>query len=141
MLGAHHAKKKKKEHHHYLYCNEESKQLPLLSPISILAMDALTRRECVDAKTGVIIEGLPEDVCPPSAAAHSHAAKSHQICLDAGGACSVLLDGFYPVATVSVVLGAVVLLWLRGVLPRLDELPVSSWHAPVSGTQQKKKHA
>ena len=120
------------------YCDEKSVLPPHASqlnppktihPLNHAAMDAMTTRQCVDPATSLPIGGLPDDVCPASAAGHSHAAREHQLCVDAGGVCAVLRDGFYPVAGVSIALGAAILLWLRATLPGLDALPLAAWHA------------
>ena len=100
-------------------------------------MDAMTTRQCVDPATSLPIGGLPDDVCPASAAGHSHAAREHQLCVDAGGVCAVLRDGFYPVAGVSIALGAAILFWLRATLPGLDALPLAAWHARARAEKAK----
>ena len=47
--------------------------------------------------------------------------------------CKLVRDGFYPLAALAVACGAGILLWLQRVLPQLEALPLTAWHARAPG--------
>jgi hypothetical protein len=80
-------------------------------------MDALTARRCVG--------GGAAAACGPASAGGT----ADGACLEAGGSCVVARDGFYVLSGVAVAGGAVLLAWIRRVLPRLEAMPQSAWRA------------
>jgi len=81
------------------------------------AMDALTRRGC-QAPGGELLDA-------PCPASHEGAAA----CVAAGGACTTLRDGFFPLSYSLLVLGVALGLVFRRALPALQARPLTSWRA------------
>lgn len=100
---------------------------PPTNPTPSAAMDWLTTHKCVLPEGVEVSEGLVLTCHAGPAAGHGPDAVAHDVCTSAGGRCVVTHDGFYRIAAVAVAFGAVLMLWLQRVLPRLEQLPLSSW--------------
>ncbi len=84
------------------------------------AVDFLTARTCVG-----VDPTLSAHACP-----HSRTAgRADNACTRAGGECAVSRDGYYMLSYGAVAFGALLFLWLRRVMPRLEALPLDQWHA------------
>lgn len=83
-------------------------------------VDLLTARTCVGADPS-----LSAHACP-----HSRTAgRAGNACTRAGGECAVSRDGYYALSYSAVIVGAVLFVWFRRVMPRLEALPLDQWHA------------
>lgn len=52
-------------------------------------------------------------------------------CAAAGGECVLIRDGFYIVASLTILFGMILSLWLKRTVSRLESLPTSAWRAPI----------
>lgn len=84
------------------------------------AVDLLTARTCVG-----VDPTLSAHACPRSRTA----GRADNACTRAGGECAVARDGYYMLSYGAVAFGALLFLWLRRAMPRLEALPLDQWHA------------
>lgn len=85
-----------------------------------MLIDVLSERKCRGATWDV-----PESACP----ANQAAAAEGNACTLAGGKCVMVRDGFYMLSYGMMVVGLLVGLWYRKVLPQLETLSIESWRA------------
>lgn len=85
-------------------------KLPVMS-----AVDWLTSKRCI---------GAARTLVHPSCASKADGIS----CVLAGGKCHMLRDGFYPVASLCLIVGLILFqLWIRPAVQKLEKIPKSSW--------------
>jgi hypothetical protein len=95
------------------------------------AIDALTIRRC---SSGLNEAGWLDAACGPASAAGA----ADGACLEAGGSCMIVRDGFYVLSGVAVVSGIWIAFWLTATLRRLETLPLTAWRAPIKRSERRK---
>jgi len=103
---------------------------------SLYVMDSLTRKECIDEDGNELLDGR-NSVC--------HAPSTE--CIDAGGSCVVLTDGYYIQVVICTVAGIVWLIVFTQQVLALQHLPEQKWRIETalstskqaSGHQKSKK--
>lgn len=102
---------------------------------SFFLIDVLTRTTCTPADpddTLLAAGGLASLACPSKPRELTHPSP----CVDAGGKCLLLHDGYYTVCWSSIVLGTLLGLVYMRALPKLMALPLSAWRANKAGQKE-----
>lgn len=100
------------------------------------AIDFLTVRRCLKATSreeemDFMIESEPNRYPKKWLDAQCGPASSHDsmdsACNSAGGECVVIRDGFYVLATATILLGWLLMFFIRSVVLKMEKLPPSAW--------------
>ncbi|KAK9827835.1 hypothetical protein WJX74_004620 [Apatococcus lobatus] len=94
-----------------------------LPKLAIFAcMDLLTFRRCQSPS------GTLQSLACPGGRVEAQASNA---CTDAGGTCSLIFDGFYPLSAAMICLGVVLSFHYKRAMPQLEALPRTHWRAPA----------
>lgn len=74
----------------------------------------------------VFVSQVGPTACPAN---HQAAKASGNQCLNAGGTCQLVHDGYYHLSYTAVVMGVGLGVWYSHLLPQLSALPTLHWRA------------